>query len=64
MLECWKTEPEERPDFQTVEEKLRKILMDRVGGVHGIRALDLIIKALERNESLGYHQPIYSYVFE
>ena len=41
MLECWKTEPDERPDFQTVEEKLRKILMDRVGGVDAIRALDL-----------------------
>ena len=41
MLECWETEPEERPDFQTVEEKLRKILMDKVGGVHAIRALDL-----------------------
>ena len=24
MLECWETEPEERPDFQSVEEKLRK----------------------------------------
>ena len=41
MLECWETEPEERPDFQTVEEKLRKILLDKVGGVHTIRALDL-----------------------
>ena len=43
MFNCWKAEPEERPDFINLEEKLSKILMDKVGIVQPMHMLGFLI---------------------
>ena len=30
MMDCWKAEPDERPSFEVLQEKLTKILRDQV----------------------------------
>lgn len=42
MFNCWKAEPEERPDFINLEEKLSKILMDKVGIVQPMHMLGFL----------------------